>query len=118
MSAERDLNLVMRNLSVAVQGLQQAAHDAAVEIAEILQAYAKSHHVWRPVTGQTDMTTSAQIVEETEQHILIALSAETPWAAFLELARQGRFAWLWPAVEANRDLALEIFRRHLAGVQL
>lgn len=118
MSVERDLNLVMRNLAVAVQSMQEAMHDAAVEIAQILQTYAKSHHLWQPVTGQTDATTTAQIVEETERHILIALSAETPWAQFLELARQGRFAWLWPAVEANRNLVMEIFRRHLSGVQL
>lgn len=118
MSVERELAMVTRNLKAAVGAMEGALHDAAVEIAALLETYAKTHHLWRNVTGQTQATTHAEIVEETSSHILIALTSETDHAQFLELAYQGRFSWLWPAVEANRSECLAIVRKHLAGVQI
>lgn len=115
---DRELSIVIGNLNKFTSGVQEALHAAAEEIAELVETYAKTHHLWKPITGQTDATTRGEIIEETGQHILIALYAETEWTKFLELARGGRFAWLWPAMDANRTVILEIVRTHLSGVQI
>lgn len=112
MSVESDLNTVLRNLNAFVVESTDAGRGAAEEIGEILVEYAKSHHLWQPRTGQTDLTTQA-VIEEVNDMIEIALTTETDYSTFLELAREGRFAWLWPAMEANKGVIVEIMRRRL-----
>jgi hypothetical protein len=111
-SVESDLANVLRNLNAVVIEMSDNGRAAAEEIAVILETYAKAHHLWHPETGQTDLTTEA-IVEEIGGVIEVALTAGTPHAVFLELAHQGRFSWLWPAMDANRQIIVEILRRHL-----
>ena len=112
MSAESDLNLVLRNLNAVVIEMTEAGQAAAVEIGELLVQYARTHHLWQPETGKTDLTTQA-VIEEVNGLIEVALTTETDYATFLELAREGRLAWLWPAMEANKAVIVEIMRRRL-----
>ena len=51
-SPERDLSIVINNLSKVAVGMIQALHEAAEEIANLLTDYAKTHHLWQNVTGQ------------------------------------------------------------------
>jgi hypothetical protein len=117
MSVESDLNTVLRNLDKTIAAMWDAGRDAAQEIALLVETYAKTHHLWQPETGQTDITTEA-LVEEFAGYIEIILTAGTPWAEFLELARQGRLAWLWPAVEHNQQEILSILTRNLRAVRI
>jgi hypothetical protein len=111
-----DITIVLKNLDRVVGALFDAGRDAARDIAILLETYAKSHHLWQPVTGQTDLTTEG-LVEEFSGYIDVILTAGTDYAQFLELARQGRFSWLWPAVENNRGEIIDILTRRLRAVR-
>lgn len=80
------------------------ARRAMEEIAAILEGYAKTHHDWIPRTGDTDVSTRGFINEVTPKMISVALTAGMDYDVFLELAHEGKWAWLWPAVEENLDL--------------
>ncbi len=82
------------------------------EIAALLEGYAKSNHEWQPQTGNTDTSTRGFISEVTPQVITAVLTAGMGYDVFLELARNGQWAWLWPAVEANKD----VIRAKLEGI--
>ncbi len=105
-------------LEAAVEGLQRQAESAAKEIAELIQEYAKQNHPWQNRTGQTQATTKAFIAESSEQLVLIALTTETDYSIFLELAKSGKWSWLWPAIEANTEQILRILQHHLQNARL
>jgi len=120
---------VMRNLERWYSGAQAGAARAMQNIAVLLENYAKAHHGttpraagwvyphgkdagtrrWRPagigwgdVTSATQQQTRGFVSRVTQNEIEVVLTAGTEYAPKLELARNGRWAWLWPAVEANR----------------
>lgn len=100
MSKITGLDQVQRRLDLYVNGLRNSAREAAAEIAELLANYAKTHHDWQPQTGNTDNSTMGTVQEVEGEVIRIILSAGMDYDVFLELARSGRWAWLFPAVQA------------------
>jgi hypothetical protein len=122
MSVEiRGLDVVLGNLERLGSDFVRKRHDAADEIGHLLADYAKAHHKWgNPYsagyepTGATDTSTKGDIVEETTEYVMVALSAGMDYDVFLELARRGRWAWLAPAVEANRERMMEIMVKRLS----
>ena len=109
---------VAKRLRLVGTGMVKAALAAADEIAHLLEAYAKSNHLWKPQTGNTDNSTRGFVAAVTEDTITIVLSAGMSYDVFLELARSGKWAWLWPAVEANRERIREILAKHLREVRV
>jgi hypothetical protein len=107
------LELLLGNLDKMQARWEQGIDAAAEEIAHLLEAYAKSNHLWTPRTGNTDNSTKGTVAERTREYVLVVLSAGMEYDVFLETARQGKWAWLWPAVEANRENILKILARHL-----
>jgi hypothetical protein len=106
------VDIVLRNLTKVEAWFHQALHDAGEEIAHLLASYAKTHHLWQPKSGATDTSTIGQIVEETREYVLVAVSAGMDYDVFLELAREGRWSWLWPAVVACEAQMTEIVVKH------
>jgi hypothetical protein len=92
---------VQRNLDKWYTGELHKARVAMEEICVLLQGYAKTHHPWTPETGATDVSTIAFISEATPLVITAVLTAGMEYNVFLETARKGKWAWLWPAIEAN-----------------
>ncbi len=109
----RGLDHVQRNLDLYYQGALRKAVVAMEEIAALLEGYAKANHPWQPRTGATDVSTRGFISEATPLVITATLSAGMEYDVFLELARDGRWAWLWPAIEAN----LETIKAKLQGIR-
>jgi len=95
---------VQRNLDRWYSGAMAILRTTMDEIGAILEGYAKSHHLWTPRTGATDVSTRGRIGEATENFITVYLSAGMDYDVFLELAREGKWSWLYPAVVANSDL--------------
>lgn len=110
------LDTVLANLSEVQGWMLKVTIDAGDEIGHLLANYAKGHHLWRPITGHTDTSTVGGVEEVAMEYVLIALSAGMDYDVFLELARQGKWAWLMPAVEANKDNIMQIWERHLQTV--
>jgi hypothetical protein len=73
------------------------------EIADHLAEYAKSNHPWESETGATEGSVRGFVEEAGPGVITAVISAGGGYDAFLELARSGKWSWLWPAVEANKD---------------
>jgi hypothetical protein len=87
------------------------------EIASLLGSYARAHHPWTPQTGNTDTSTRAAIVKADETEIVVALTAGMDYDVFLELAREGRWSWLWPAMLDNQERILQILiKRGVEGM--
>ena len=104
-------------LTLSVSGMVSQAQAAGEEIAALLKDYAKNNHPWQNVTGETEATTDAQVVEATTQLVTVALFTGTDYSQFLELARDGKWAWLWPAIIANEGAIMEIARKYLSDVR-
>ena len=100
----RGLEEVQTNLDRYYQGTLARAAVVMQEIAAILEGYAKSHHPWKDDTGATNTSIIGFISEVTPMTITATLSAGMEYDVFLELAHDGKWAWLWPAIEANLDL--------------
>ena len=82
-------------------GIMLRARHVMEEIGSLLEGYAKTHHPWTPDTGHTDISTRGFIAKATPLMIQTVLTAGMEYDVFLELARDGKWAWLWPAIEAN-----------------
>lgn len=94
---------------------QQQIEGAAAEIAHTLEQYALNNHPWEIRSGETNETTRGRVVEFSAEVVRITLSAGMDYDVFLELARDGKWAWLWPAVMANVDTIKQILVKWLRG---
>lgn len=108
------LSDVFAGLDQYLQQFEDGVEDAADAIAAALEGYAKTHHLWgNPYsegytpTGHTNQSTRATVFMRTREYAMIALSAGMDYDVFLELARKGKWAWLYPAV---MDMSDEIGR--------
>jgi hypothetical protein len=63
---------------------------------------------WGDITGNLNSSIRAGVVEATMRAITIGLTADMSYAVFVETMRDGRWAWLFPAIEDNRQLILQI----------
>lgn len=95
---------VQKNIDRWYSGARKILATTMDEIGAILEGYAKTHHPWTPRTGHTDQSTRGGIGEATENYITTYITAGMDYDVFLELAREGKWSWLYPAVEANSEL--------------
>jgi hypothetical protein len=109
------IDTVVGNLEIFAESLRQRAWEAADEIGFLLESYAKGDHPWKPETGATDASTRHDVVDAGGDIIEIYLSAGMDYDVFLELARGGKWAWLWPSVEANKDNIQKILVKRLGN---
>lgn len=97
----KGLDQVRDGLRYYVQGTHENARHAAEEIGGELVFYALYHHPWKVDTGFTNVTTKFTVIE-TNDLIRIVLSAGMSYDVFLETFRSGKWAWLLPAIIANK----------------
>lgn len=107
-----------REVEKALDDLEREIHRRTVragdEIGHYLANYAKTHHLWTPRTGATDVSTVGGVYEETREYVRVVLSAGMSYDVWLEILNSGRWAWLRPAVEASQGQIMRILERHLA----
>ena len=132
----RGLDQVERNLDIWYKdGIMRRCREAMEEICVLLEGHAKTDHGdqprdagyvypgggvkrfreagtgWGDVTGQTTQSTRAFITNVSPRFIDAVLTSNTPQAVFLELARDGKWAWLWPAIESKLPEIKAILKR-------
>lgn len=134
------LDTVLRNLGEYENKMLRAVVAAGEEIGALLENHAKTDHGdtpraagyvypgggvkrfreggkgWGDVTGATNISTKGQVSEITRDFVMVALSAGTEYSVFLELARDGKWAWLFDSLVDNKDKIIQILARHLRGV--
>ena len=94
----------------AVKNLQGWAVDRAIAeraamdgLCAQLQAWAIAEHEWQNDRPYTESTIRAYVVEATVSGTTLRLEADFDAGLWLELARDGRWAWLWPVVMNHID---------------
>lgn len=104
---------VKRNLEHAHREMVQRAGDAAGEIADLLESYAKANAPFRDRTANLRQSIDGTWAQIGRDVFRVVLSAGMEYAAFVELLHQGRYAYLWPAVMSNETRIMEIWRKRL-----
>lgn len=104
---------VIRNCRAMEGRFKERAVTAAREVAAYLEGWAKTHHLWVRQSGMTDATTRGSLETIAPDIVTLVLSAGMEYDVYLELAHGGRYKWLRPAVEDNRDAIREIVKRHM-----
>ena len=92
-----------------VQKLQIAGLTHGLEQAmELIAYYARTEHLYTRRTGLTEQTTVGGIYEATAAKVVGIVSASMSYDEFLEAAREGKWAFLWPAMMAHREEILAL----------
>jgi hypothetical protein len=110
--------------TTGIDTVTQALHDyqldqqnrirlACIEIAHYLEQYAITNHLWKVRTQATNVTTKGTFDEVGEDLYAVVLSAGMDYDVFLELIKNGKYAWLWPAMVENEKVILDTFARHM-----
>jgi hypothetical protein len=68
---------------------------------------------WGDVTGNLNQSIKGEIAEVSKHLVRVSLSAGMDYAFWVETIKKGRWAFLWPAVEANKDNIMKVLQRHL-----
>ena len=93
------LNDVLHNLDAMAKRTRRNLDIAADKIALDLQAEAMTHHPWKKRTGLLEGSIKGEVVERSPDVVRIRLSANTEYAAALEFARDGKWAWMQAALD-------------------
>lgn len=109
-----DTTEIERNFDLLFVEMEAGARRACERWGQELQDYAKTHHPWRNRTGMTEATTRAQVITMQEE-LAVMVFAETPYSKFLELARNGEWSWLYPAVQAMEPRFYQLLVEELDG---
>ena len=92
-----------------VQHLQIAGMTHGLEKAmELIAYYARNEHKYTRRTGRTEQTTEGGIYEATAAKVVGIVSAAMSYDEFLEAAREGRWAFLWPAMLQHKEEVLAL----------
>lgn len=90
-------------------------HEAIIEIMALLEKWAKDEHAYTDRTGALTASITGEIAEVSEDLVRGTLSAGTSAAVFLELAHEGKWAFLWPVIERHKDDIAAVLARHMMG---
>lgn len=88
---------------------------AAEEIAALLESWAKTNAPFVDKTGNLRNSIKGEVETVSVDMVTLILSAGMEYAPYVELRYEGRFAYLMPAIEANRERMEEIIARHCGG---
>lgn len=94
---------VQLRLSAVAAQLQHNAETAMAEVMAALEGWAKSEHIYTDRTGNNTNSIKGEVAEASAEIVRGVLSAGMEYSVFLELARDGRWAFLWPTIERHKD---------------
>ena len=99
---------VLAALAAEMARLQANAELAMQEVMAALEGSAKSEHSYTDRTGNTTNSIQGTVAEASAELVRGILSAGMDYDVFLELARAGKWAFLWPTIERHHDDILAI----------
>lgn len=105
---------ILANLAAFEKVMQARAEAAMQEVGAALERWAKEEHAFTNRTGELEASIEGFLAASGPSLISTVLKADTPYAHFVELARSGRWAYLWPVIERHQDEILEIIARKMA----
>lgn len=102
-----------RKLAEVAILIQERAKIAVEEVMVALEGWAKSEHLYTDRTSNTTVSIKGQVAEASALLVRGVLSAGMDYDIFLELARDGRWAFLWPTIEKHKDDILAIIEARM-----
>lgn len=88
---------------------------AMEQVCEALQGWAKAEHSYTDRTSNNTNSIRAFVAEATPALVRGILTAGMEYSVFLELARDGRWAFLLPVIERHEADILHIIETALSG---
>lgn len=104
---------VQLRLEEVVRQMQQNAETAMHEVMAALEGWAKSEHAYRDRTANNTNSIKGEVAEVSAEIVRGVLSAGMEYSAFLELAKEGKWAFLWPVIERHKDDILAIIQNRM-----
>lgn len=92
---------IHRGLSDYERKVQQAVEGIANYFAPILESYAKEEAIWTDRTANARQTLHAFTRRLGEDAVAIYLAGGVFYQLYLETRFQGRYAIIWPTIEAH-----------------
>ena len=111
--ATSGVETVQLRLDEIVKRLQENANMAMEEVMAALAGWAKTEHSYTDRTGNTTNSIQGEIAEASALIVRGVLSAGMDYDVFLELARDGKWAFLWPVIERHKDDILAIIEARM-----
>ncbi len=83
------------------------------EVMAALEGWAKSEHAYRDRTTNNTSSIKGEVAEVSAEIVRGVLSAGMEYSIWLELARDGKWAFLWPVIERHKDDILGIIQNRM-----
>jgi hypothetical protein len=115
MASSSGIEQVLANLDADVQRKMKLAVDAMETVCQLLQNYAKSEHTYTDRTANTTNSIRGFVAEITPDVIRGVLSAGMEYDVFLELARDGKWAFLLPTITKHQTEIMNTFASVMTG---
>ncbi|MCW3059709.1 MAG: hypothetical protein JWQ02_1530 [Capsulimonas sp.] len=106
---------VLANLDKWIKERQALAELAMNEVMAALEGWAKSEHTYTDRTANTTNSIRGEVTEASATIVRGVLSAGMEYDVFLELARNGKWAFLWPTIIRHEKDILNIIANRLGA---
>lgn len=106
---------VIGNLSRLDAATQARAEQALTAVMLALEGWARTEHTFMNRTGLLQASIRGFVDENRGPLLTGILSAGMEYGVFVELARQGKWAFLRPVIEGHQDQIARILASHLQG---
>jgi hypothetical protein len=108
------LDTVNKNLRVLVGKWEEKAGTAMEIVAANLEQYGKQHRPWTDRTGNARASITGSSAE-IDNGYETALAIGVNYGKYLETSFGGKYAIVWPTMNANRKKMLETIKAVLGG---
>lgn len=97
------VNLVLQNMSEHERKVHFVIKQIALYFAPKLERYAKENATWKDRTGNARQSLHTQVHEIAGTIVRLYLSHGVDYGLYLELGFAGRYAIIWPTIEAHLE---------------
>lgn len=109
------LNNVLQNLDTVTDKMEASAKAAMETVTDALENWAKTEHTYTDRTSNLTNSIRGFVGEAMQQGVLTGyLTAGMEYGVFLELARSGKWAFLWPVIEKHQADILQLLSSGMA----
>lgn len=99
------------NMEIYGQKARQAVYELAQYFAPILETYAKENASWTDRTANARQSLYATATKMAEEAVILRLSHGVNYGVFLEVRWAGKYAIIWPALQAHLDTIKQALQR-------
>ena len=109
---------VLAAFDAYTNGLEKRVEICIQTVVGALEGWAKSEHSYTDRTSNLTNSIKGIVGEVSATGGVGYLTATMEYAVFVELARDGKWAFLWPVIEGHREDIMKIIESQLGGTAL